>query len=89
MLLANGADVEKPGPEGFRPLAVAIAEDKYEVAKALMEGGADVNVPAGADGLTPLMVAVAQNAPAEGAMFLPSARGRSRSPKCLSSAAPR
>ena len=37
-----------------------------------MEAGADVNVPAGADGLTPLMVAVAQNAPAEGAMFLPS-----------------
>ena len=72
VLLANGADVEEPGPEGFRPLAVAIAEDKYEVAKALMEAGADVNVPAGADGLTPLMVAVAQNAPAEGAMFLPS-----------------
>ena len=28
------------------PLAVAIAEDKYEVAKALMEAGADVNAPA-------------------------------------------
>ena len=71
-LLAKGADIEKPGPEGFRPLAVAIAEDRYEVAKALMEAGAKVNVPAGADGLTPLMVAVAQSSPGEGAVFLPT-----------------
>ena len=71
-LLAKGADIEKPGPEGFRPLAVAIAEDRYEVAKALMEAGANVNVPAGADGLTPLMVAVAQSSPGEGAVFLPT-----------------
>ena len=37
MLLENGADMEEPGPEGFRPLALAIAETRYEVAKALME----------------------------------------------------
>ena len=30
------------GAGGFRPLALAIAEGKYEAAKALMEGGADV-----------------------------------------------
>ena len=71
------------------PLAVAIAEDKYEVAKALMEGGADVNAPAGADGLTPLMIAVAQNAPAEGAMLpaVEHAAARNRQGS-LSSAAP-
>ena len=34
---------EKPGQEGFRPLPLAIAEDKYEAAKALMDAGADVN----------------------------------------------
>ena len=72
VLLEHGADIEKPGPEGFRPLPLAIGEDKYEVAKALIEAGAKVNEPSGAEALTPLMVAAAQSAPAEGAMFLPS-----------------
>ena len=45
VLLEHGADIEKPGPEGFRPLPLAIAENKYESAKALMEAGADVNAP--------------------------------------------
>ncbi|MBK5199226.1 MAG: quinoprotein dehydrogenase-associated putative ABC transporter substrate-binding protein [Methyloceanibacter sp.] len=72
VLLEHGADIEKPGPEGLRPLPIAIAEDNYEAAKALMEAGANVNEPSSAEGLTPLMVAAAQSAPAEGAMFLPS-----------------
>src|SRR5262249_42470887 len=71
-LLAHGADIEKPGPEGYRPLAVAISDDRYETAKALIEAGANVNVAAGPDGLTPLMVAVAQSSPGEGAIFLPT-----------------
>ena len=72
VLLAHGADIEKPGPQGFRALPLAIADDNYEAAKALIEAGAKVNEPSGAEGLTPLMVAAAQTAPAEGAMFLPS-----------------
>ncbi len=72
VLLEHGADVEKPGPQGFRALPLAIADDNYEAAKALIEAGAKVNEPSGAEGLTPLMVAAAQTAPAEGAMFLPS-----------------
>lgn len=71
VLLEHGADIEKPGPEGFRPLPLAIGEDKYEVAKALIEAGAKVNEPSGAEALTPLMVAAAQSAPAQGAMFVP------------------
>ena len=70
-LLDGGAKIEEPGPQGFRPLALAIAESKYEAAKALMEAGADPNVASGAESLTPLMIAAAQSAPAEGARFLP------------------
>jgi quinoprotein dehydrogenase-associated probable ABC transporter substrate-binding protein len=72
VLLEHGADIEKLGPQGFRVLPLAIADDNYEAAKALIEAGAKVNEPSGAEGLTPLMVAAAQTAPAEGAMFLPS-----------------
>ena len=43
------------------------------MAKALMEAGADVNVPAGADGLTPLMVAVAQSSPGKAPCSCPRA----------------
>ncbi|MGB6968127.1 MAG: ankyrin repeat domain-containing protein, partial [Methyloceanibacter sp.] len=72
VLLKHGADAEKPGPDGYRPLALSIGESKYEVAKTLMEAGADVKSPTGAEDLTPLMIAAAQKAPAEGAIFLPS-----------------
>jgi ankyrin repeat protein len=71
VLAEKGADVEEPGPQGFRPLALAIAEQRYEVAKALMEAGADVSIASGADGLTPLMLIAAQMAAADGAMFVP------------------
>lgn len=70
-LIEHGADMEKPGQEDFKPLPLAIAEDKYEAAKVLMEAGANVNSFSGADELTPLMIAAGQTAPAEGAMFLP------------------
>jgi ankyrin repeat protein len=69
--LDHGADVEKPGEDGYRPLPLAIAEDKYESAKALMEAGAKVDEPSGDDGLTPLMIAAGQTSAAEGAMFVP------------------
>jgi len=71
VLLKNGADIEEPGPEGYRPLAMAIGDSRYEAAKALIEHGADVSAASGEEGLTPLMVAAAQTAPAEGARFLP------------------
>jgi ankyrin repeat protein len=71
-VIENGADIEKVGPEGYRPLSLAIAEDKFEAAKVLMDAGANVNMTAGSDELTPLMVAASQISPAEGAIFLPS-----------------
>ena len=36
-----------------------------------MEAGADPSVASGVDGLTPLMIAASQSAPAEGARFMP------------------
>jgi ankyrin repeat protein len=71
VLLDHGADIDKSGQDGFKPLPLAIAEDKYESAKTLMEAGAKVNEPSGDDGLTPLMIAAGQTSPAEGAMFVP------------------
>lgn len=71
-LLAHGADKESPGPQGHRPLAIAIEEQKYEAAKALIDAGADVNAAGKQDGLTPLMIAAAEQRPAEGAVFLPT-----------------
>ena len=70
-MLEHGADIEKAGPEGYRPLPFAIGESRYEAAKALMEAGANVNEPSGPDDLTPLMIAAGQSEPAEGTMFLP------------------
>jgi quinoprotein dehydrogenase-associated probable ABC transporter substrate-binding protein len=72
VLLDKGADMSEPGPGGYPPLPLAIGESKYEVAKTLMEAGADVKSSAGDEQLTPLMIAAAQKSPAEGAMFLPS-----------------
>jgi quinoprotein dehydrogenase-associated probable ABC transporter substrate-binding protein len=71
VLVEKGADIEKPGQDGFKPLPLAIAEDKYESAKALIEAGAKVNSVSGTDQLTPLMIVAGQTAPAEGAMFVP------------------
>ena len=59
------------GQQGYRPLTLALAEQKYEAAKALMEGGADVNHAVSGQGLTPLMIVAAQTGPAEGSIFLP------------------
>jgi quinoprotein dehydrogenase-associated probable ABC transporter substrate-binding protein len=72
VLLAHGADKEAKGPGGFHPLALSIEERKYEAAKALIDAGAKVNIAAGDQRLTPLMIAAAESAPAEGEVFVPS-----------------
>ena len=71
VLLERGADIEKKNAEGYSPLALAIAEAKYEVAKVLLDGGAHIDSTAGPDALTPLMIASSQVSPGEGAIFLP------------------
>jgi ankyrin repeat protein len=71
VLIDAGANIEEPGPEGYRPLALALAESHYEAAKALLEAGADPNVASGRESLTPLMIAASQTQPAEGERFLP------------------
>jgi ankyrin repeat protein len=72
LLLAHGADKSVLGPEGVDALGLAIEERDYDVAKALIDAGANVNVPVGDQRLTPLMIAVAEKAPPEGTIFVPS-----------------
>jgi quinoprotein dehydrogenase-associated probable ABC transporter substrate-binding protein len=71
VLVDARAKLEEPGPEGFRPLALALAESHYEAAKALLEAGADPNTTSGDEALTPLMITASQTQPAEGERFLP------------------
>jgi ankyrin repeat protein len=71
VLVEKGADINEAGPQGFSPLAIAITDNRYEAAKALMNSDADFNSPSGAEGLTPLMLVAAQTSAAEGARFVP------------------
>jgi ankyrin repeat protein len=43
VLLANGADINLPDPDGVTPLNVAIMNVNWDLAKRLIEAGADVN----------------------------------------------
>jgi quinoprotein dehydrogenase-associated probable ABC transporter substrate-binding protein len=71
VLVGAKANIEEPGPQGFKPLSLALAESHYEAAKTLLEAGADPNATSGDEALTPLMIAASQTQPAEGERFLP------------------
>lgn len=43
VLLANGADIDLPDPDGVSPLQVAIMNANWDLTKGLIEAGADVN----------------------------------------------
>ncbi len=43
VLLANGADINLPDPDGVSPLHVAIMNANWDLARQLIEAGADVN----------------------------------------------
>ena len=43
VLLARGADIDLPDPDGVTPLHVAIMNANWDLAKRLIEAGADVN----------------------------------------------
>ena len=43
VLLANGADIDRPDPDGVSPLHLAIMNANWDIAKRLIESGADVN----------------------------------------------
>jgi quinoprotein dehydrogenase-associated probable ABC transporter substrate-binding protein len=55
-LIGKGADVNKPDSQGWTPLLNAARQKKDEIAKALIELGADVNLAN--DGMTPLVAAL-------------------------------
>jgi ankyrin repeat protein len=42
-LLANGADIDLPDPDGVSPLHVAVMNANWDLAKKLIDAGADVN----------------------------------------------
>ena len=71
VLTDKGAKVEDPGPDGFVPLALALADGYYEAAKTLLEAGANPNVASGDESLTPLMIAASKTQAAEGERFVP------------------
>ncbi|MFN0219972.1 MAG: quinoprotein dehydrogenase-associated putative ABC transporter substrate-binding protein [Hyphomicrobium sp.] len=60
MLIKNGADPELPTMQGIRPLTWAIGDGKYFAAKALVDGGANVDSESGKENVTPLMTVATQ-----------------------------
>lgn len=74
-LAQGGADLEASVDGGFGPLSLAIESGKLLAAKALIELGASVNVAAGTDHVTPLMVAASQLAVGEQAKEIERRQG--------------
>jgi quinoprotein dehydrogenase-associated probable ABC transporter substrate-binding protein len=74
-LAAARADLEASVDGGFGPLSLAIESGKFLAAKALIELGANVNAAAGADRVTPLMVAASQLAVGEAAKEIERRQG--------------
>ncbi len=56
LLISHGADLERPSPEGFSPLQVAIEEGRFAIAQSLIAAGAAVNASGGPEQITPLMI---------------------------------
>jgi ankyrin repeat protein len=71
-LLAGGADIDLPEPDGATPLVIALMNLRWDFAKFLIEAGANVN-DWDLYGQTPLYVAVDMNTlPIGGRVDLPS-----------------
>ncbi|HTY51241.1 MAG TPA: ankyrin repeat domain-containing protein [Steroidobacteraceae bacterium] len=43
VLIKHHVDLDKPDPDGFAPVTIAIINDNWDIAKRLIEAGADVN----------------------------------------------
>jgi ankyrin repeat protein len=59
-LAKGGAKLDLAALGGFTALSIAISEGKFFAVNALLEAGANVNTPAGAEALTPLMLIASQ-----------------------------
>jgi ankyrin repeat protein len=55
--LARGDDIDAPGPEAMTPLHLAADKDRLEMARALLDAGAEID-PINVWGNTPLWVAI-------------------------------
>lgn len=62
LLTAHGANGNALTSSAFTPLALAIVDDHYKPAIALIESGVAVDTPVGADKLTPLMLTAGKEA---------------------------
>jgi quinoprotein dehydrogenase-associated probable ABC transporter substrate-binding protein len=60
MLAKKGANLELRNKQGITPLSWAIGDGKFFAAKALIDGGADVNARSGYEDVTPMMVIATQ-----------------------------
>ena len=60
LLVARGADVNRPDPEGDVPLKVAAAKGDLAMARALLDAGADIEYAGGPDEQSVLGSAVAR-----------------------------
>jgi ankyrin repeat protein len=65
VLLANSADIDLPDPDGVSPLLLAIMNANWDLAKRLIEAGADVN-QWDLFGEAPLFTAVGQHTRVDG-----------------------
>jgi quinoprotein dehydrogenase-associated probable ABC transporter substrate-binding protein len=62
-LLAHGASLRRGAPRGFTLLSLALEEQHYDAALALIKAGANVNTPASKYRLTPLMIVASELPP--------------------------
>ncbi|HUK03032.1 MAG TPA: ankyrin repeat domain-containing protein [Steroidobacteraceae bacterium] len=68
VLLKHHVDVDKPDPDGFAPVTVAILNGHWDIAKRLIDAGADVN-QWDMYGQGPLYAAIVASAPGGGGLF--------------------
>lgn len=61
LLVARGAEFDRRSANGITALRMAVGRSNRDAAQALIEAGADVNLPAGQQQLTPLHMAAQEN----------------------------
>ncbi|MBR1601255.1 MAG: ankyrin repeat domain-containing protein [Alphaproteobacteria bacterium] len=55
--IAQGFDVNSRDKDGNTPLYIALRQKRLEIAKKMIDAGADVNAPSAQNGMTPLIIA--------------------------------
>lgn len=53
-------NINERDDEGYTPLHYALLKNRLEIAKKLIDAGADINAPSSEDGMTPLLIATSR-----------------------------